>query len=143
MNLFGLTGGNFHIERTLTFPDFPDSLIEFSGDSKSFCDGEEWDGEFEAEGTYDGPTDVIGLEGYTLVWTTDGRLLFEDGSIDLLISDGTVVRELWTSIYEVTEGELGEMPEGGQTATATFTDFKVDGDTLSYHWEGEVVATKP
>jgi len=141
-NLFGLTGGNFHIERSLTFPEFPDSLIEMSGDSKSFCDGVEWDGEFDDGGTYGGPTEVVGIDGYTLVWTTDGRLLLEDGSADLIMADGKVIASEWTSTYEVTEGELGDMPDGGQTGTATFTNFEVDGDTHSYTWEGEFVATK-
>lgn len=151
VNLYDLTNGNYDVERTLTFPDYPDSKVEFSTQVRaadipdtfeSPCQAV-WTTDIEISGDYTGPTEVVGIEGYELTWTSDGRTLTEVASADLLIVTGEVVHSEWTSTIVVTEGELAAMPDGGETATITFDKFVVTDDSLSYEWEGEVLAASP
>ncbi len=148
VNLFDLTGGNYDVERSVTFPDYPDAKVDFAAsvraadipDSFESPCQDVWTTDIEISGDYRGPTDVTGIEAYELTWTSDGKTLTEVASADLLIVTGEVVHTEWTSAIVVTEGELAAMPDGGETATITFTKFVETEDTLSYEWEGEVLA---
>jgi hypothetical protein len=140
MNLYDLTNGNYHVRRTLSYPDFPKSEIVFDTEVKAVSDAE-WSTKITISGTYDGPTDVVAVKDYQLTWITDGGPLLEKGTATLELSSGRSVRSVWSSSIVTDQERLSRFPRGGETANVTFTPFKIDGNKMSYEWQGEVRAT--
>lgn len=139
MDLYELTGGNYHIRRTLTYPEFPASQIVFDTDV-SATGAEEWSTKIEISGNYNGPTDVVAVRDYQLTWTTDGKTLLEDGTATLELASGGSVRSVWSSLITPDEPRFEEFPREGETIKVTFSSFKIDGNEMSYEWEGTVEA---
>ena len=102
----------------------------------------EWATTIRLEGSYDGPTDVIGVTDYELVWTSDGKTLFEEGRAKLLLASGGSVQSVWTSEIVPTQQDLGEFPREGELVRVSVSEFEIRDNTMSYQWEGTVEARK-
>jgi hypothetical protein len=141
MNLFDLTGGHYRVHRTVTYPDFPKSRIVFETNVRAVKE-REWSTSIRIDGTYDGPTDVIAVRDYQIVWTTDGKKLFEEGSAKLLLASGGTVQSRWTSEIAPTQPNFGKFPRDGELVRVAYSNFEIRDKTMSYVWEGTVEARK-
>lgn len=101
----------------------------------------EWSTKIAVSGTYDGPTDVVGVSEYQLTWTTDGKTLFEKGSAMLQLSSGRSIRSTWSSSIVPNTPHFDKFPAGGETASVTFSSIKIEGNNMSYDWKGTVSRT--
>lgn len=136
MNLYDVTGGNYGIRRSITYPDFPASKIET--DAKvTATTRTEWDTNITISGTYDGPTDVVSAQDYQLTWTSDGKSILETGSATLGLRSGGSVRQVWTSTITPRNG-LQKFPQSGESISIAVSPFQITGDSMSYSWSGTV-----
>lgn len=137
-NLYDLTKGNYHILRTISYPDLPGSKIVTNAQVKAISDSE-WDTKITINGTYNGPTDIVSTKDYQLIWTTDGKNILESGSATLELSSGGSVRQVWTSTITPEHG-FDKIPPAGELITISISPFQIDGNRMSYKWEGTVKA---
>jgi hypothetical protein len=138
MNLYDLTKGNYHILRTISYPDFPESRIVTDAQVKAVTKSE-WDTNITINGTYNGPTDIVSTKDYQLIWTTDGKNILESGSATLELSSGGSVRQVWSSTITPEHG-IDKFPPAGELIAVSISPFKIDGNSMSYTWEGTVKA---
>ncbi|GAB4570399.1 MAG: hypothetical protein Tsb0020_25130 [Haliangiales bacterium] len=136
-NLFDLTGGNYKVLRTVKYPKFGRSQLDFDAEVRAVNE-DEWSTVIRIEGRYDGPTDVVGVEGYEVVWTSDGETLFEDGKAKLILSSGKSVETEWQSRITPTGQALPELPEGGELVRVSYSGFEIEDNIMRYEWEGTV-----
>jgi hypothetical protein len=135
--LYELTGGNYRVHRTLSYPEFPKSGLVFDTEVRAVSDTE-WSTKIKISGTYDGPTDVVSVKDYQLEWTTDGKTLSEKGSASLVTSSGRSVRSAWASTYSPDKPHFEHFPPGGESVKITFSPFNIEGKRMSYDWRGTV-----
>ena len=140
MNLYDLTGGNYLVTRTVTYPEFPKSQIVFETEVSAVSD-KSWSTKIAVSGTYDGPTDVVEVRDYQVEWTTDGKTLFEKGSATLQLSSGRSIRSLWSSSVVPSAPNFGKFPAAGETVKVSYSPFKIEGNSMSYDWKGTVSKT--
>jgi hypothetical protein len=140
MNLYDLTQGNYHVHRTLSYPDYPNSQIVFDTEVTALSE-KEWSTTIAISGKYDGPTDFVAVKDYQVAWTTDGKTLLEKGSAMLERATGGSVRSEWSSAIAPKEARFDKFPRGGETLNVTFSPLKVAGNKMSYEWQGTVKAT--
>jgi hypothetical protein len=140
MNLYDLTQGNYHVRRTVSYPEYPNSRIGFDTEVTAISE-KEWSTTITISGTYDGPTDFVAVKDYEVVWTTDGKTLSENGRATLERASGGAVRSEWTSSIVPKRVLLDKFPRGGETLNVTFSPLKVSGNKMSYEWQGTVKAT--
>jgi hypothetical protein len=141
MNLYDLTQGNYRVHRTVSYPEYPQSQIVFDTRVRRVSPAE-WSTKIEVSGTYDGPTDVVGVDNYRVTWTTDNKTLLEQGSATLKLSSGRTVHTTWTSSIVPDEPRFAHFPRGGETVNVAFSPFRISGNTMSYDWSGTVVPTQ-
>jgi hypothetical protein len=134
VDLYDVTKGNYSIVRTITYPDFPGSQIETNAKVKAAKDTE-WDTNISINGTYNGPTDVVSVKDYQLEWTSDGKSILESGSASLGLKSGGSVRQVWKSTI-TPEREIAKVPPSGELISVSISEFKMDGNKMSYKWEG-------
>ncbi len=139
INLYDMTGGNYRVRRTVTYPDFANSRLDFEAEVRAVKD-DEWSTDIAIGGTYDGPTDVVAVKDYTVLWSSDGKTLFEEGSADLVLASGGIVRSKWTSDILPTRQDLRDFPKEGERVMVSYSAFAIRGNTMSYEWEGTVEA---
>jgi hypothetical protein len=142
MNLYDLTRGNYRVVRAVSYPDFPESLILFDVRVAVAAESE-WVTDVFINGMYNGPTDIIASNNYKLTWVADGPKLLEMGSASLELSSGKHMRQVWSSIITPEQGSdgarrLAKFPSVGEVITAKISPFKLDGNSMSYDWEGTV-----
>jgi hypothetical protein len=158
LNLFDLTGGNYRLQRTIFYPEFPLSQIvtdaqvtavsDEGKDKKDKDDPEdiesthrkpsEWVTNITINGTYDGPTDIVSTEDYQLVWTACcGDKIIEFGTSTLRLSSGRSVRQHWLSTIIPEEGFEG-FPESGELLRVSISPFQIEGKEMRYEWRGTV-----
>jgi hypothetical protein len=138
MNLYDLTKGNYRMVRTITYPDFPESKIVTDAKVKAVRDSE-WDTNITIDGRYNGPTDIVSTKDYQLIWNRDGKNIIEAGSATLELSSGESVRQTWSSTI-TSEHNFDKFPSSGQLISIHISPFEIDGNTMSYNWEGTVKA---
>jgi hypothetical protein len=138
MNLYDLTKGNYSMIRTITYPDFPESKIVTNAKVKATKDTE-WNSTIAINGTYNGPTDVVSAKDYKLKWTAGGKNILESGSATLELASGGSLRQVWSSTITPEYG-FDKFPPDGETITISISPFKIDGNKMSYTWEGTVRA---
>jgi hypothetical protein len=80
----------------------------------------------------------VGVTDYEIVWTSDGRTLFEEGKAKLVLASGATVQTLWISEIVPTQKDLREFPPEGEHVRVSYSNFQIQGDTMSYEWEGTV-----
>ena len=139
LNLYDLTGGNYDVRRTVTYPDHPNSTFVFDTEVRAIGGGQ-WSTNLRVTGTYDGPTDIVSVRDYQVNWTTDGKTLAERGRATLLSASGDAVRSEWTSTITPLAPDLAAFPVAGEVANVSYSPFELAGDTMSYEWEGSVQA---
>jgi hypothetical protein len=98
----------------------------------------EWSTKLTVLGTYDGPKDVVSIQDYQPVWTSDGKAISETGSVSLVLTSGKTVQTKWTSTIIPKNGDLSKFPAAGEQINVTFSPFKIEGDRMSYQWNGTV-----
>lgn len=141
MNLYDMTRGNYAVHRTVSYSEFPNSQLVFDTRVRSVS-AREWSTSIEVSGTYDGPTDVIGVEDYQIEWTTDSKTLAERGSATLQLAAGGSVHSTWTSTITPDAPRFAKFPRGGESVRVTVSAFKVEGNKMSYDWTGTVEPAK-
>ena len=141
VTLYELTGGNYRVHRTVSYPDFPNSQVVFDTEVTALRDAE-WTTKISVSGTYDGPTDVVSVKDYRLEWSTDGNTLFEKGSATLVTSSGRSFGSVWTSSIVPEKPRFERFSRTGETVNVTFSPFRIDGNKMSYSWQGTVAAAK-
>ena len=140
MNLYDLTLGNYRVSRAVSWPDHPGSLVIFDVRVEA-KGGAEWITEITVSGHYDGPTDIVASEDYQLTWAVDGTRLLESGSASLASASGARVRQIWSSVITPEKGtsrRLAQFPSCGEVVEAKISPFRIDGNRMSYEWEGTV-----
>lgn len=136
LNLYDLTRGNYRVHRTISFPEYPESQLVMEADVTAASDTE-WVTNMTINGTYNGPTDFVSIKDYQLIWTTEGEKLAESGSAALETSSGQSVRSVWSS--EITpEKGFDKFPEAGELVSVSISPFQIEGNSMSYEWEGTV-----
>jgi hypothetical protein len=136
VNLYDLTKGNYSVLRTISYPDFPGSQIVTNAQVKAVKNSE-WDTNITINGKYDGPTDVVAVKDYQLAWTTDGKNILESGSATLELKSGGSVRQVWKSTITPARA-LDKFPPAGELITISVSPLQIDGNKMSYKWEGTV-----
>jgi hypothetical protein len=124
--------------RTITYPQFPGSKIVTNAQVKATRESE-WDTNISINGTYDGPTDIASVQDYQLTWTTDGKNVLELGSATLVLKSGGSVRQTWESTITPARG-VSRFPKAGERINISVSPLQVDGNKMSYSWEGTVRA---
>jgi hypothetical protein len=135
-NLYDLTKGNYSVLRTISYPDFPGSEITTNAQVKAAKDSE-WNTNITINGTYNGPTDVVSVKDYQLLWTSDGKSILESGSATLELKSGGAVRQVWKSTITPERG-IDNFPRSGELINVTISQFQINGNKMSYSWEGTV-----
>ena len=136
VNLYDLTKGNYRVNRTITYPDLPGSQITTDAQVRAVKDSE-WSTNITINGTYNGPTDVVSVSDYQLTWTADGRSILESGSATLGLKSGGSIRQVWKSTITPERG-YDKFPQAGESISVSISQFRVDGNKMSYTWEGTV-----
>jgi len=136
VNLFDLTKGNYSVLRTISYPDFPGSQIVTNAQVEA-ASISEWVTNITINGTYNGPTDVGSVKDYQLIWTADGYNILESGSATLELKSGGSVRQVWRSTI-TPERDFDNFPPAGELITISISPFQIDGNKMSYQWEGTV-----
>ena len=136
MDLYDLTKGNYSVHRTISYPDFSGSQIVTNAQVKAVKDSE-WDTTITINGTYNGPKDVVAVKDYQLLWTTDGKNILESGSATLELKSGGSVRQVWKSTI-TPERPFEKFPPAGELITISISPLQIDGNKMSYKWEGTV-----
>jgi hypothetical protein len=121
----------------VTYPEFPKSQLVYDADVKAVS-ATEWSTTLSVNGTYDGPTDVVGVRDYEIQWTSDGKTLTERGRASLVLASGRTIQSQWSSSIVTGEQGLRAFPAGGEVVRVDISPLKVDGKTMSYSWEGTV-----
>lgn len=124
--------------RTITYPEYPGSKIVTNAQVKATRESE-WDTNVSINGTYDGPTDVASVQDYQLTWTMDGKNVRESGSATLVLKSGKSVRQVWESTITPAR-EVSRFPKAGERINISISTFQVEGNKMSYSWEGTVRA---
>ena len=136
MNLYDLTKGNYRLVRTISYPDFPESKIVTDAQVKAVSNSE-WDTNITVNGTYNGPTDVVAVKDYQVKWTQNGKEITESGSATLQLASGKSVRQVWSSTI-TPQQTFDKFPTGGEEITISISPFQIDGNKMSYKWDGTV-----
>jgi hypothetical protein len=142
MNLYDLTKGNYRVLRAISYPEHPESLIVL--DVQVAANKSEWTTDITISGKYDGPTDIIACQDYQINWIINGNKILESGIAILESSSRKAVRQVWSSIItpKVRFGRIPRIfrkfPSDGELLRASISPFKIDGNTMSYEWEGSV-----
>ena len=127
-NLFDLTGGNYTMARTFTWPSLPGSSITATGVVATV--GANMTYTMNLSGTYAGPTDLIGVVSYQVRWRQgqNGTLL-EEGSAIVQRSGGATLQVNIQTVYGGVSGTLA----ANQVGSATANELTFDVGTGQYH----------
>lgn len=139
-NLWDLGGGTYQLERVFQWVGVPGSLITVEAEVTFDSDEQLLTSFMTLSGTYGGPTDLIGIESYSILWlpgSVDGEV-FEAGTAVVNTASGEDLIVQFASRYT---GLASNLP-GVQTGAGTF-DTSFDGDTLSVGWEGFFAVPAP
>lgn len=139
-NLFALGEGNYATTRTFSWLGLPGSNIQINSTVSNAGPGEDWVSNSVITGTYNGPTDLIGILDYSVTWlpsSTPGEF-FEAGTVVLERASGGTLIMQFASIFSDLANSLTE-PQFG---VGTF-DTEFDGTTLTLGWDGEFYVPAP
>lgn len=119
LNLFDLSGGNYTVDRTFTYPTLPGSMLTAMGTVATV--GSEMTYTADFSGTYGGPTDIVGVSDYTVSWVQGpGNTVLETGAATLLLSGGGTLALGVSTTY------------GGLTSPLLLSQIGVYSPTPSY-----------
>ena len=121
----------------MSYPEFATSRLVFEADVTAL-NPSEWSTDLTVTGTYDGPTDIVGVRDYEIDWTVSGKTLLEKGRATLVTSSGRSIRSEWSSTITAKDGGLRGFPPAGEIVSVSISPFKVEGSKMSYTWQGTV-----
>jgi hypothetical protein len=121
----------------VSYPELTNSRLAYGADVTATKDAE-WTTELTVEGRYDGPTDIVAVRDYEVDWTVSGGRLLEKGRATLVTSSGRAIRSEWVSTITPKKRGLVGFPAGGQTVRVAISPLKIEGNRMSYTWEGTV-----
>lgn len=132
-NLFDLAGGNYTVTRAFQWVGLPGSAVFI--DSVVTNGGGEgvWFSDSVLRGTYRGPTDIIGISEYSIIWqpsTAPGEF-FESGTAVLKRANGESLILQFSSVFSGLSSNL----EAVQFGAAEF-DLSFENETLTVGWDG-------
>lgn len=134
LNLFGLSGGDFTAGRTVTWPSLPGEQIvvmtNFSttGNNMSYTS--------TVNGTYTGPTDIVNVIDYKMVWTQlSPTSIGITATAELVRANGSSFPVDLSTIYT---GLSVQMPTHKEFATLTFSDMSFQNNVMAYGFQGKV-----
>lgn len=132
MNLWELTGGNYSIDRTFQWIGH-DGLVSASADVVAGEGGQSISSSMTFEGTYAGPTDLVGIESYSILWLPGSQPgeMFEAGTSVMRRANGELVITQFATHYTGMANSLIEPQMGFGVMDVVF-----DGQTLSLGWDG-------
>jgi hypothetical protein len=137
LNLFDLSGGNYFASRTVSWPSWPGEQIVLTA-NVSTVGGVMTATDATVNGTYTGPTDLIGVTDYHMLWTQIDPTTIE------IVSTATLLREkeltLDAKVTSVYSGLSFQMPTNQQVGTYTFSNESYSNNIMSFDWEGTVAA---
>lgn len=137
-NLWDLGNGNYSIERTFQWIGFPGSTI-FSSAEVTFDEQTEMmTSSMTFSGNYNGPTDLVAIESYGVLWlpgSTEGEF-FESGTAVVRRANGEQLLVQFATRYFGLQESLRETQFGIGSLEAQF-----DGQNLTIGWEGEFEVT--
>ncbi len=139
-NLFALAGGNYATSRTFQWIGLPGSVVQIDSTVVNSGGGADWVSQSVISGTYNGPTDIVGIQDYSITWlpsSTPGEF-FEAGTVVLERATGDTLIMQFASIFSGLSNSLQE-PQFG---TGVF-DTSFDGTTLLLEWDGEFYVPAP
>jgi len=142
-NLYDLTNGNYRVLRALSYPEYPECLIVLDVQVIA-ANKSEWVTDICINGTYNAPTDIVSCKDYQIKWIIDGKKLLESGTAILELSSGKSVHQTWSSIITPKERSgkfplaFDKFPSDGELISASISPFQIDGNSMSYEWEGTV-----
>ncbi len=139
-NLFALGQGNYATTRTFQWIGLPGSVIQVNSTVSNSGGGADWVSNSVISGTYNGPTDIVGVRDYSVTWlpSSSPGEFFEAGTVVLERATGDTLIMQFASIFSGLANSLQE-PQFG---IGTFdTDF--DGTTLTLGWDGEFYVPAP
>lgn len=137
-NLFALAGGNYSTERSYQWIGVPGSFLQIN--STVMNDGGDWNSTSVIEGTYNGPTDIVGIQSYSITWLPSSAPgeFFEAGTVVLERATGQTLIMQFASIFRGLANDL-QQPQFG---VGEF-DTSFDGTTLTLGWDGEFAVPSP
>lgn len=137
VNLFDLSGGNYFASRTARWDSLPGEQIVLTGDVTT-SSGVMTANNATVNGTYSGPTDLIGVVDYKTVWTQIDLTTIEViSTAKLLRKNGLTLGTTVTSVYS---GLSSQMPTQQQIGGHTYSNESWDGNVMKYDWVGTVAA---
>ena len=133
-NLFTLSGGNYIAGRTVRWGTLPGDEIVFVATVST--SGGIMTSNQSVNGTYSGPTDVIGVTDYQMVWAqVDATTIEVISTATLLRSNGESFDAQITSVYS---GLSAQMPFSVQVGSYTFSNQSFSNNVMSFDWQGVV-----
>jgi hypothetical protein len=122
----------------VSYPEYPAAQLLFDVDVEAVEN--EWRTRIYVAGRYDGPADVIAHDSYTVEWMLDERKLLESGTATLELASGKRLLQSWSSVITPSSRSdvVERFPAGGELIRASISPFEVDGQVMSYRWEGTV-----
>lgn len=137
VNLFDLSGGNYFASRTVRWDSLPGEQIVLTGDVTT-SGGVMTANNATVNGTYSGPTDLIGVIDYETLWRQIDLTTIEViSTAKLLRENGLTLDATITSIYS---GLSAQMPTSLQVGGQTYSNESWNGNVMKYDWVGSVAA---
>jgi hypothetical protein len=137
-NLFALSGGNYSTARTFSWIGLPGSSMSI--DSTVINEKGELFSTSVVSGNYNGPTDIIGIQDYSITWLPSAAPgeFFEAGTVVLDRASGDTLIMQFATVFSGLQNDLQQQ----QFGIGTF-DTSFDGTTLTLEWDGEFMVPAP
>jgi len=139
-NLFELAGGNYATQRTFQWVGLPGSIVTINSTVVNGGAGQDWVSSSVINGTYNGPTDIVGIRDYSITWlpSSSPGEFFEAGTVVLERATGDTLIMQFASLFTGLANDLQEPQFGVGTFNTSF-----DGTTLTLGWDGEFFVPSP
>lgn len=139
-NLNALAGGNYSTTRTFQWIGLPGSVIQIDSTVSNAGGNADWVSNSVISGTYNGPTDIVGIRDYSITWlpSSSPGEFFEAGTVVLERATGDTLIMQFASIFSGLANDLQEPQFGIGTFNTSF-----DGTTLTLDWDGEFFVPAP
>ena len=142
VNLFDISGGNYVASRTVRYTPIAgyeslasDEIVLIANVSTDLI-SETINATQTVSGKYTGPTDLIGVKDYQMLWEQIDPTTIEMTSVVMIErANGGFLEAHITSVYT---GLLAPMPTEFQTGTYRFSNQSFNNSTMSFDWDGIV-----
>lgn len=132
-NLWDLGGGTYFVERTFQWVGYPGNTVFANAEVTFDEDAQTLFSSMELSGNYNGPTDLVAIESYNVLWlpsSTEGEV-FEAGTAVVRRANGELLIVQFATRYYGLRDSL----QGPQFGVGDF-DVTWDGQTMTVGWDG-------